>query len=186
MEREFTYYLLTDALRKESAHVRSLAERLKTNHTTVLRRLKTLEKRNILEARTQGRNTVYSIKKSVEAQEFLYAAEHIKLITFLKNHPSLRRIIVDIQSRKNIPLAVIFGSYAKNKQTKTSDIDIYIKTTSQRTKKDIESLDSRLSVKIGPYLKSSPLIAEIEKNHIIIKGVEEFYDHYCFFEKVTS
>ena len=48
--------------------------------------------------------------------------------------------------------------------------------------KDLEIFDSKLSIKIGKYDKKSLLIKEIEKNHIIIKGVEEFYEKTNFFE----
>jgi len=41
---------------------------------------------------------------------------------------------------------------------------------------NIESIDSKISVKIGKYNKDSILIKEIEKSHIIIKGVEIFYE----------
>ena len=36
-------------------------------------------------------------------------------------------------------------------------------------------LDARVSVKLGKYDSNNILIKEIEKNHVIIKGVEEYY-----------
>ena len=42
--------------------------------------------------------------------------------------------------------------------------------------------DTKLSIKIGKYDKSNLLIKEILKNHIIIIGVERYYEKNRFFE----
>jgi len=78
-------------------------------------------------------------------------------------------------------LAIIFGSYAKGLAHKDSDIDVYIETTNLQLKKDIEQLNTKLSVKIGKYNSTNILIQEIEKNHVIIKGVEQYYEKNKFF-----
>ena len=100
----------------------------------------------------------------------------------LKKHPPLRQIIEKIQVNNKIKLAIIFGSYAKGLAKKTSDVDVYIETQNLGLKKELEMKDSMLSIKIGKYNKSSLLIKEIEKNHVIIKGVEKFYEKSGFFE----
>ena len=46
-------------------------------------------------------------------------------------------------------------------------------------------LDSKLSIKIGKYDKNNNLIKEIEKNHVIIKGVDEYYEKNKFFEETV-
>lgn len=83
---------------------------------------------------------------------------------------------------KKIQLAIIFGSYSKGLANNKSDVDIYIESVDGKLKKEIESISSKISVKIGRYDKSSLLIKEIEENHAIIKGVEKFYENYKFFE----
>ena len=77
---------------------------------------------------------------------------------------------------------MVFGSYAKDTANSKSDVDIYIETEDKKIKTEIESISSKVSVKIGKYDKSSLLIKEIEDNHIIIKGVEKFYENRGFFE----
>ena len=47
-------------------------------------------------------------------------------------------------------------------------------------KKDLERLSSSLSIKIGTYNRDNPFIKEIEKEHVIIKGVETFYGYSGF------
>jgi hypothetical protein len=48
-------------------------------------------------------------------------------------------------------------------------------------KQELEQLNSMLSVKIGEFDRSNPLIKEIEKNHIIIRGAENYYEKIEFF-----
>ena len=88
----------------------------------------------------------------------------------------------NIQKNKKIGLAILFGSYAKGRATNDSDIDIYIATEDRELKKKIELVDSKLNVKIGKYNQKSPLIKEIEKDHVILKGVEIYYEKNNFFE----
>ena len=76
----------------------------------------------------------------------------------------------------------MFGSYAKGIAKQDSDIDVYMDIMKNKLKQDIEKIDSRLSVKIGNYEKSNLLIKEIDKNHILIKGIEEYYEKNGFFD----
>lgn len=82
---------------------------------------------------------------------------------------------------KKIDLAILFGSYVKGIAHKDSDIDIYIDTRNNKLKEEVELIDSKISVKIGSYNQESILIKEIEKNHMIIKGVERYYEKNKFF-----
>ena len=65
---------------------------------------------------------------------------------------------------------------------KDSDIDIYIETTSQKIKEDVQKIYDLISVKIGKFNPDDLLIKEIIKNHVIIKGGEEYYEKIRFFE----
>jgi hypothetical protein len=49
-------------------------------------------------------------------------------------------------------------------------------------KQELERINSALSVKIGRYESKNLLIQEIKKNHVIIKGVEDYYARNGFFE----
>ena len=71
---------------------------------------------------------------------------------------------------------MLFCSYAKGLAKKDSDIDIYIETKNRNVKKSIEDIHSKISVKIGIFDIKSLLIKEIIKDHIIIKGIEVFYE----------
>lgn len=169
------------SLHKNSNHIRSLAKTLKTNQMMISRKVKELSDNNVVDYRQEGRNKVYFVKKTLEAQEETFISEHYALQKSLKKYPILRNIIQSIKTNKKIKLAILFGSYAKGLAHKRSDIDIYIETKSKELKKEIKQLNSKLSVKIGRYNKQNLLMREIEKNHIIIKGVEAYYEKNKFF-----
>jgi len=168
-------------LLKGENHIREIARRLKTNQTSVKRRLDKLYKQNIVDYRIEGKNYVYFIKKTLEARSFVIMSESYSLILFLENYPKLKGVIKKIIEKENIPMAIIFGSYAKGMPNESSDIDLYIESENFDLKKEIELIDSRLSVKIGRYDRGNLLIKEIEANHIILKGIEQLYEKNRFF-----
>ena len=71
---------------------------------------------------------------------------------------------------------------AKGIAKKDSDIDIFIEGANKKIKIQLEDFDSKLSIKIGKYDKTNLLIKEIEKNHVIIKGIQGYYEKNKFFE----
>ena len=184
MEQNIDYKLgIVNELLKEESHVRNLAKTLRINHMTILRRIKELFKSNVVDYKEEGRNKVYFLKNTTEAKITINTAENYKLLQIIKKYPSLRKIIKKIQEDKRIVLAALFGSYAKGIAKKDSDIDIYIETMDKNLKKDLEKIDSKLSIKIGKYNKDNPVIKEIKKNHVVIKGTERYYEINQFFEE---
>jgi predicted nucleotidyltransferase len=166
---------------KSPNHIRGLAKDLSINQMTIQRKMKELEKANIVDFSQQGRNKVYFLKKSIESEEFVYICEHYNLMRFVEKHPKLRNFVDKIRKHPGVSLALLFGSYVKGLEHKDSDIDLYVETTNRKLKKEIEDLHPMLSVKIGKYESKSLLIQEILKNHIIIKGVEYYYARNEFF-----
>jgi len=175
MEQNLSFEIVEALLRGEN-HARALAKKLKSNHMTIARKLKELVDKNVLDFRTEGRNKIYFLKKSVEARSCAIMAEHHKINKTLMRYPELRNIVEKVEKNPEIRFAVLFGSYAKGTAGKESDIDLFIETKNRRLKYELELLNSKLSVKIGDYNRSSPLIKEIEKDHVILKGAELYYE----------
>lgn len=180
-QKDYKFEIINELIGKKE-YARGLAKKLKTNHTNILRKLKELSKENVLDFNEEGRNKVYFLKKTSEAKNYVFMSEQYKLAQILKEYPNLRNIFEKIQKNRKIKLAILFGSYAKKLAKKESDIDIYIETASIKLKNELEETNSKLNIKIGRYNKENLLIKEIEKNHIIIKGVEIFYEKYEFFD----
>ena len=176
MEQKDYKLEIVRVLNKEKGHVRGIAIKLGTNHMMVVRKTKELLDSNVVDIKEEGRNKIYFIKNSVEARAYLQMSEQYKLINLLKKYPALRVIVNKIQKDRRIKLALIFGSYAKGISKRNSDIDIFIETENLDLKKEYSRMDSKFSIKIGKLIGKEPLVEEIRKNHVLIKGVERYYE----------
>lgn len=172
--------IILTLLRGES-HLRGVARQLKESPSTILRKLEVLREKNVLDYKKEGRNKVFFIKKNLQAKNYVFNAERYKLMRLLDEYPELGIIIEDVLKKNKDRLIVLFGSYAKFTAKKDSDIDVYVETRDKTAKADIEMIHSRLNVKIGDFDPDSELIKEIIKDHIILRGVEEFYEKTRFF-----
>lgn len=169
-------------LKREELHVRALARYVNQPHANISRAMKRLLKENIVDFKIEGKNKLFRLKKGVEALNYAYIAEHYKLIKLLEKYPPLSVIVEDILSKTGEKMAIIFGSYAKFIAKKESDIDVFIETTKRSVKKELEKINSRLSIKIGKFDKNSLLIKEVMKNHVIVRGVEYYYEKNKLFD----
>jgi|SRR3989344_3228098 len=176
-----TYEVILQLLKKE-AHGRELAKTLKTSLTRVQSILTELRNINVLDYKIEGKNHIYFIKKNLISKSYILNAENYKLTIILNKHPELEPIFEDIIKKSKCNLIILFGSYAKGIPKKDSDIDIYIETTEQKRKEEIQKIYDLISIKIGKFNLNDLLIKEIIKNHIIIKGGEEYYENLKFFE----
>ena len=181
MEQKDYKLEIVGLLLQDRNHIRGLAKVLATNQMMVSRRMKELSKGNAVDFKQEGKNKSYFLKKTTETRAYIFMFENYRLLQAVNAYPSLRRAIEKIQQDGRIRLAILFGSYAKGTANKESDIDIYLDIQDRELKREIALIDSRLSIKIGMYNQESPLIRELEKNHVIIKGVEEFYEKSKFF-----
>lgn len=167
---------IVESLLKNENHIRGLAKELLTNQTTISRKIMELYHKNIVDYKQEGKNKVFFLKKTFEAKQYACIVELHKLFGVLKKYPHLRFIFEKIRQNSRVTLAILFGSYAKWTADTESDIDIYVDTQNVHLKKEVEGINSKLSVKIGKYNPKNILIKEIQKNHVIIKGVEEYYE----------
>ena len=175
------YEILLLLLKKEM-HGRELAKELKTSLTRVQSILNHLRNANVLDYKAEGKNHIYFIKKNLISKSYIINAENYKLAKILAKHPALEPIFQDIIEKSKCNLIILFGSYAKGVSKEASDIDIYIETTDQKTKEEIQKIYHSLSIKIGMFNPEYLLIKEIIKNHAIIKGAEEYYEKIKFFK----
>ena len=169
-------------LLRQRGHIRGISKALGTNHMIITRKMKELSDENVVDFVQEGKNKTYFLKKTAEARTLIFMAESYRNLQTLEKYPRLRNVIEKIQGDEKICLALLFGSYAKGTALKDSDIDIYVESRDRNLRKNLKLLDSKLSVKIGNYDRASPLIKEIEKNHVALKGVEYLYEKNQFFE----
>jgi len=154
-----------------------IAKNHNLNQKSVYLFMEELEKESIMTSEIQGKNKLYYLNKDNKeiVKQFLCSIEHLRTIFFYQKHPSLKLII-----QKILPyiddIAAIFGSYAKNTQKKTSDLDIFI--AGNYDEKEIASISSTFNIDINikrqTSFKEDTLTKEVKKNHILIKNTEQF------------
>ncbi len=167
---------VVELLLKSENHVRGIAKKLNESHSTISRKSNNLKKENVIDSRKEGKNKILFLKQNLITKSYILQAELHKLTKLLRNHPELSIIFEEILNKTDENLILLFGSYAKGLAKKDSDIDIYIETKSRNVKKSIEDIHSKINVRIGTFDIKSPLIKEIIKDHVIIRGIEVFYD----------
>jgi len=175
-------YEIILTLIKNKSHLREIGRTLNTPHSTILRKINGLIKENILDYNQEGKNKIFFIKQNLKSKNYIYSAEIYKLLKLLKKHPELAIIFEKIKKNTQKGMIILFGSYTKGNSKEESDIDIYIETLDKNIKEKINRINTKISVKLGKFDKKSLLIKEIIKNHIIIRGVEDFYEKNEFFE----
>lgn len=163
-------------------HLRAIAKELHEAPATIMRRLKEMVKRNIIDFKKEGRNKAYFIKNNMLARNYVLQAEQYKLRILFEKYPEIAIIAEEILKKTFEKIIIFFGSYAKFGAKKDSDIDVYIDTKNRKVKENIEEINSKINVKTGLFDANSPLIKEIIQNHIILRGAEGFYEKIQFFK----
>ena len=156
---------------------RDVAKKLRMNQKTVSNVLNKLEKEHILKYYIEGKNKYYYINNlNPNIIEIIKLIEINRKIKFLEKYKKFRDLFGKLEL-KTEGILVIFGSYANFSANEKSDLDILVIGKIQEVK-DLEHL---YNVKISivkldkkKFKKEDILIKEIIKNHIILKGVEEF------------
>ena len=85
---------------------KAIADRLGTNHMTVIRTLNRLALGNVVDFRTAGRNKIYFLKRTLEGRNAVMTAEYYKLSGAVERYPDLRGIVHAVQGIPKLPLAV--------------------------------------------------------------------------------
>ena len=158
---------------------RAVSKKLKMNQKTVSNILNHLEKEHILKFKQEGKNKYYFLNKLCPyLMEVIQIIEIHRKINFLEKYSPLKELFLNLEERTE-GLLVIFGSYANFSANAKSDLDIFLIGKI----KDIEDLEELYNLKINivksdktKFDKKEHIIKEIIKNHIILKGVENFIE----------
>jgi uncharacterized protein len=148
-------------------HIREVARLVRISPRTAQLTLEALEERGALISRTRGRNRVYRLQKA--GWRYVLLAEHYKTISFLETHPHLERVLNSING-----IAIIYGSYAKGTQTKTSDLDLFIAGTGQVPKAPgIRIQTTRYPLDTFEQgIATDAYLREVIEHRVVISGAE--------------
>jgi len=156
-----------------------IAKKKGLNQKSAANTLNELERENILKSKIEGRNKLYYLNLDNRIQSYLISVEYLRTFNFLEKNPIIKEIISKLQSKG---ILIIFGSYAKNLQKKDSDLDLLI--IGNYNEKNIKELEKiyNLEINIKKYdlsifKKPDHLFNEVIKDHILIKGGEDFVEN---------
>jgi predicted nucleotidyltransferase len=128
----------------EQYYVRELSGLIEEDPGNLSRELKRMEAEGLYTSVTRGSVKLYSLNKKYplfkELKQIIFKTEGVE--------GSLNRIV---REYKGISLAFIYGSYAKNREKKTSDIDLVLvgEVSDGKFARAIRALEARLNREIN-------------------------------------
>ncbi|MBU2637874.1 MAG: nucleotidyltransferase domain-containing protein [Nanoarchaeota archaeon] len=162
-------------------HIREIARLLSISPRAAQLALKNLEDKAVIEYKIRGRTKLYSIKQTEAAENYLIMAEHYKAIAFSESHALIAEVIAKIKPHIT-GIGIIFGSYAKGIEKKSSDLDVFVagRCNIPAIKKSGNVYGIDINVKQYPIgifkksIKSDILLQEVLKSHVIFLNSEQF------------
>jgi len=176
---------------EEQLTIRGIAKRLNKSYTLVYNNLADLGKKEIIRKQSVPPAQIITLNEFTPT-EILIEIEIKRKNEFLRKHPSIKVMLDDIlSSSKNLFfILLVFGSYAKAKQTTKSDLDLLFIVRDKKDIREIENAAYKAYTKVKKGLNfidendfkemiknSNELNVgnEARKYHIILYGVEQYY-----------
>lgn len=177
----------------EQFGIREIARKTKTDYKLVHTTVQKLVKKGILLKKRQANLDLCSLNLKGNLTT-IYYVEMLRAKEFKNNHPELKIFFNDIsdKTKEMFYCLVIFGSFAKGTETKNSDIDILIITPKRDRGEEIGRIIHTQNILINKqanYIiledkeftnalleKGINVQKEAFKNHILVTGVEAFYN----------
>ena len=139
---------------------------------------------NILHQEYKGRNKYYSLNlNNIIVKYELMITEIERTKNFLKKYKQFQLLLKQI---KNLPPILIFGSYAENRQSHKSDIDILV--ISNKEIEELNILPHELHIItinnktfVKWFKKEETLLKEILRNHIFLNHHYYFIDLFWWY-----
>jgi predicted nucleotidyltransferase len=173
--------------------IRELSRKMKTDYKMVHTAVQKLSKKGILIKKRQANLDLCSLNLKGDLTQAYYG-ELLRANDFLKAHDELASFFNSVKEKvKTIFYSlVVFGSFAKGTETMNSDLDLLIIAQSRELGEEIERIISAETVLLktkvhaivlteteftaGLKEKKINISTEALKNHIIIAGIEAFYN----------
>jgi predicted nucleotidyltransferase len=167
--------------------IREISKQIRSDYKITYTATQRLLNKKILLSKTIGKSVVCELNLSYYGSE-IYEAENKRRNDFLKNK-NLKQLYKEVMSKikSSLFIFMIFGSYAKGKATKSSDIDIIFISNEKDFEEKISSILSLLPIKTHTLVfteeefirmkdsKKPNVIKEAIEKNIILYGIENYY-----------
>ena len=172
---------------KKPKTIREIAQQIKADYRITQTAVQRLTGKNILKVQTVGKSSLCSFNEKYFGTN-LYEAENERREEVLRNK-NINQLYKEIMSKVKTGsfILLLFGSYAKRKQTKTSDIDLLFISNESNFETKISDILSLLPLKTHALVfteeefirmkdsKKSNVIQEAIERNIILYGIEAYY-----------
>jgi len=168
--------------KEEKFTIRKIAKALKINYRIAYETVTRLEKEKLIKLTRAGSSKICEFADNFDSK--VYEAEYSRQIDMFKKNKDFQ-ILRNRLAELNFPfIALLFGSYAKGKAGKHSDIDILaIGGEEKKIKSAISLLPDKIHLTYVTYenftrmakSREFTVVSEAIKNNIILIGIEEYY-----------
>ena len=172
----------------QKIHASELSRQLHLPQRTVSRKIELLENAHLLQYQKKGRNKYYffNLQKTISIS-LITIIECYKEIQFTLQHPQVALLLKELSTHCPI---ILFGSYAKGKETSHSDLDLVLFS---EEKKELQQIITKYPFQVQPQWVSfrlfekrlreaQPLAKEIMKDHLLFGEKERLislFKRYC-------
>ena len=172
--------------RESRFYLRQISRLAKLPLKTCQTALMNLEKAKILKSKIEGKNKYFALNlDNIKAKSNLLQAEIYRTDIFLEAYPQIKIFLKSINA--NIPV-IVFGSFARLKADRNSDLDLLI-VSGKRQKLPYHLLPYKIhkvNILESSFIKAiqqqETLIKEIEENHVSLNNhsfdVNAMWEHY--------
>ncbi len=171
--------------------IREISRRLSQSYPLVYNNIQELHRNKILLKQEVPPAQIITLNPLADLQ-VLIAAENLKKENFLCKHKWVKLFLTDFQTFSSTSYfsVIVFGSYAKGKEHKSSDLDLLLITPDNVFSTEVNSALARCYTKAKKHIvivterEFSEMLAkplelnvgnEVIKNHIILYGAEQYY-----------
>lgn len=172
---------------KQPKTIREMSQNIKADYRITHTAVQRLLNKHILLSRTVGKSTLCELNNSYYGIE-IYEAENERRALLLKNS-DIKQLHKEAMSKitSGFFIFLVFGSCAKAKQTKSSDIDLMFISNEKDFEDKISNILSLLPLKTHALVfteeefirmkdsKKSNVVKEAVENAIILYGIENYY-----------
>lgn len=172
---------------KKPMTIREIAHHINADYKITHLAIQRLLSKQIIKTQTIGNSILCSLDDNTLPIE-MYQAEYERKEKILK-HKNIHQLYKEILSKINTTffIMLIFGSYAKNKQTKTSDIDIIFISNDKDFEQKLSDILSLIPLKIHNLVfteeefirmkdaKKPNVVKEAIEHNVILYGIETYY-----------
>ena len=176
--------------KNEEWNIRSISKSLEMDYKSVYLIIKRLEKLSMVQIKTFGQSS--KIKLNAIIHPLVFEAEFERRKEILKNK-NLAVMLSNFKRaiKSRLYILLLFGSYAKKTQTKSSDIDIMFICPDRfedAFEKDVNKVVRSMPLPLHPSVFSESQFLEMVnakepnvgqealKNNVILYGIEQYYE----------